>query len=131
MPVQSHWWDEEQTTFYYNISGEWTFQEVCQTAQQGNRQIASVPHQVNVIVDMRGISGFPDGVLAHMQPHRIAITQNTVKVYTFLPDTPLTRMFLSIYKRMYGLMPEHIVIVLDEMPEQIYTHLAQEMFATL
>jgi hypothetical protein len=129
MPVQFRWWDD--TTFYYNISGEWSCLEVLEAARAGNHSIASVNHPVTVLVDMTAISGFPDGFMAYLRPETFERTSNTARVYVFLPDNSLTRMFMSVHRRMYGILPTTIVIVLNQTPEQVYASLQRELIPSL
>jgi hypothetical protein len=129
MPVQFQWWDD--TTFYYQISGEWSCLEVLEAARAGNQSIVSVNHPVTVLVDMTAIAGFPDGFMAYLRPETVDRTLNTSRVYVFLPDNSLVRMFMSVHKRMYGSLPATIVAVLDQTPEQVYASLQSELIPSL
>jgi hypothetical protein len=80
MPVQVRWYDEAQTIVLYEIQGNWTWDELYPEYTRAIQMEKSVPHRVDVLIDMRRSGRLPLNVLTHMkrfsdhQPYNIGLS---------------------------------------------------------
>jgi hypothetical protein len=80
MPVQVRWYDDAQTIVLYEIEGNWTWDELYPEYRRAIQMEKSVPHRVDVLIDVRRSGRLPLNVLTHMknfsdrQPENIGLS---------------------------------------------------------
>lgn len=52
MPISGRWQDAEHTTYELTFSGRWTVENYQQQFDEATRQLESVPHPVDVVLDL-------------------------------------------------------------------------------
>lgn len=67
MPVRAYWEDETHTLVHYNFEGNWTWDELYPAYYQAIEMEKSVPHRVDVILDMRQSKKIPSNALMHIK----------------------------------------------------------------
>jgi hypothetical protein len=67
MAVQIMWDNPEKTIVRYNFEGRWTWDEFYPVYKEALAMELSVPHRVDVIVDLQNARLFPDNLLTHMK----------------------------------------------------------------
>lgn len=65
MPIESDWFDEEQTIMHHRICGLWRINEVFEAMYEVEEvlQSAQTPLPSDFILDMREAEGIPSGIL--------------------------------------------------------------------
>lgn len=66
MGVTARWWDDHRNIAYYELRGQWTWQEMWQAIYE-MREISADQDRVDVIVDVREGGIVPSQALQHMR----------------------------------------------------------------
>ena len=80
MSVRAYWVNEEKTVVRYDFEGNWTWDELYPVFQEALAMERSVPHRVDVILDMTRAGRLPANALLHVknisdkQPDNIGLT---------------------------------------------------------
>lgn len=94
MAVCAYWVNEEQSIVRYEFSGKWTWEEFYPVYKQAIAMEKSVPHRVDVVVDLRNSEVVPANALKHIR--RIANAQPDNIGLTILVSTNI--FILALYK---------------------------------
>jgi hypothetical protein len=63
--VEIHWDNPEKTVVRMEMIGRWTWEEAYTGSKVGYEMLDSVPHRVNIIIDLRQSKGIPVNSLTH------------------------------------------------------------------
>lgn len=66
MPIHAFWDNPEKTVVVEVVEGKWDLMDVHNLLDEVNAMFRSVPHRVDIIVDMRQTRFVPDNVIAAM-----------------------------------------------------------------
>lgn len=102
-------WDDpkERQILCYRFIGMWEWYEFSQASTQAFRMIAEVPHNVNVIFDMRLSLDIPIGALKAMQ-RLLQFAPGNLDVIVVLSADKLTQMTFIMLLKMDKLLRRHI-----------------------
>lgn len=67
MPIQLYWEDTEKTIVRYDFQGAWAWDDLYAVYYQAIEMETSVPHRVDIILDMRSGSRIPANALLHIK----------------------------------------------------------------
>jgi hypothetical protein len=67
MPIQIYWEDTEKTIVRYDFQGAWTWDDLYAVYYQAIDMETSVPHRVDIILDMRTSQRIPGNALLHIK----------------------------------------------------------------
>lgn len=59
MQIEVKWDNETKTAVYLKLQRGWTWPDLRQAIEQADELITSVPHKVNLIIDIREAGGLP------------------------------------------------------------------------
>src|SRR5574337_711770 len=80
MPVSADWYDSKQEIVLYVFEGRWTWDELYATYNKAIAMEKSVPHRVDVLLDMLNSKAVPANALLHVknisnkQPDNLGLT---------------------------------------------------------
>jgi hypothetical protein len=80
MSVSANWYDSKQEIVLYVFEGRWTWDELYATYNQAIVMEKSVPHRVDVVLDMINSKAIPANALLHVknisnkQPDNLGLT---------------------------------------------------------
>jgi hypothetical protein len=67
MPIQVYWEDSEKTIVRYDFQGMWTWDDLYAVYYQAIAMETSVPHRVDIILDMLTSQRIPGNALLHLK----------------------------------------------------------------
>lgn len=67
MPIHVYWEDTEKTIVRYDFQGVWTWDDLYAVYDQAIDMETSVPHRVDIILDMCSGSRIPTNALLHIK----------------------------------------------------------------
>jgi len=100
MPIQVYWEDADKTIVRYDFEGAWTWDELYAVYYKAIDMETSVPHRVDIILDMRYSHRIPGNALLHLknlsekQPPNVGLSI-FVTTNTFL--TSMYNMAIKVY----------------------------------
>jgi hypothetical protein len=100
MTIITSWVDEEHTIARYEFIGRWTWDEMKVAIQEMYAMMDSVPHQVDIIIDLsRSSSEPPRGMLAHLRAGTME-ARNNWNSGVFVGVSPFVRVLLTTFRRL-------------------------------
>lgn len=67
MAVAVEWTDTEKKIIRYDFPAQWTWDDLYSAMNQVNEMMASVPHNVYVVISFAHSKGIPPGALTHLR----------------------------------------------------------------
>jgi hypothetical protein len=99
MSIITSWVDPEKTIARYEFVGQWTWDEMSVAIKEMYAMLGSVPHKVDIIIDLSGSSGEPPrGMLAHLRAGTME-ARNNWNSGVFVGVSPFVRVLLNTFRR--------------------------------
>jgi hypothetical protein len=123
MPITIEWDNSEHTVIFRKFIGSWTWDEYSVAEQTLHQMLATVPHRVDVITDLRQSTiTMPEGAIARTRQIVKNLSPNR-GITVDIGASALVRMFMPVFARHNATLPA--------IPETVFVETLDEARAYL
>jgi hypothetical protein len=122
MAIKVTWVNSEKTIAQYNFEGRWTWDDLYHAVQEIKTMLDSVPHQVDIVIDLRNNQSVPPGTLIHLRSITLAASPNW-GMGVFVGVNGFIRTLLTTFVKVYPKLGGRYAIV--ESPEAALALIAE------
>ena len=114
MGIQVSWFNDEKTILIHHITGRWTIAELRSAATEAWDMMRSVPHTVDVLMDVSTGNTLPSNFIVHGK-HIASSRPKNAGTIVIIGGTAFMKALYRIYQKTYGkLHPDFTVYFADD-----------------